>query len=850
MLDAFFIKSFENGSLSPIEQEDFLQQQIVRLQRKIHTKELESTCINIDMISDLQDSIKLCDKATFSTDTANSIKKELTGLFEKASKINNDKQICIHDMICKFQEAMHPILVNYDYTGEFNKICSLIREFPHKTQQMMNFLRIDISALRNKQNNAILEETNENGTISANQISHRINKNDTILADQICYEINRFNNKLQNLPDDNFDSWYWHNEKIKFQKEFKKICRLISKLHTPVAEFERFRLRIIDKVINEVLQQKRLQKDISAKISTFKRNMQIFPGSYNYQTEFDNIRSLIRQVDDKTEQMIEVENMNTNEISMRQEIVDSINARNQLDLEEIKNEYEVIYKKLHIYGLQSVFAEYLDTLYLQKTQSWFEKHVTDRDEPYKIDEEQAAAIVNNHKNLLVKALAGSGKTRTLVAKIVYLVAICKVPESEILAFVFNNKASEEINNRLKEIKVDGQQIITEPLASTFHSFAYANTKHSKILSDQDGKNRSLFIQDIISNIIPQENIYNFFRKEATKIGREQFKSDEDFYKALRARQFVTLDNQKVKSIGEKIICDFLFEHGINYMYEPNVYTSNLVSMTKSSKLDFITKKDFIKPDFLLTDYNIVWEHWAITGNETPDEIKQIDKKGVIGKYSDYKDTMEWKREFYEREWKDPTKKPDNKYAQQVIDWKHFIETNYNENLSREDFEQNIATLLQTYGITPQKLPKEELIRKVWAKQVKRFTSLVVQFIDRTEQEYIQDISDLEEKIKKVPEYSRERRFLDIALQVYIAYREKLANDPIYDMDFNVLMDKVSKDILSDSDAQHNILNKKYILIDEFQDFSKLFLNFINAVKQTNPSLHHQPPHPRKGDNDE
>ena len=747
----------------------------------------------IDELELLEIVIAICEEIKQPSEAIVSYSNELRELFATANNY-----LSINKLMDDFEVAKKNNSEHYAYKSEFNKISSLIKSFQIPTPKMMAFLQTDIAQIE-------------------------IRQKDKILTDVIYKEIKEFDIELQILSEN----------KLYYIERFNKICTLIVQLHTPVEKFENFRHRNITKE----LEQKGLQKAINEKISVFNQNMQRFPGSYDYQMEFDDICELIRRVDNKTEDMLSFANMDTAKVSMRQDIVNQINKCIQLELVAFKSEYESIYNALQVYWLQSVFAKYLDTLYINKTRDWFEKHVTDRGKAYKIDEEQAAAIVDNHKNLLVKALAGSGKTRTLAAKIIYLVAICKVPESEIMAFVFNNNASEEINKRLKEIKVDGKQIITEPLASTFHSFAYANTKHSKILSDQDGKNRSLFIQDIISSIIPKENIYDFFRKEATKIGREQYESAKDFYNALRSRQFSTLDNQKVKSIGEKIICDFLFEHGINYMYEPNVYTSNLISITKSEELDFITQKDCIKPDFLLTDYKIVWEHWAITGNETLDVIREIDKKGVIGKYSDYKDNMEWKRIFYEREWVDPTKAIDNKYAQQVIDWKHFIETNYNENLSREDFEQNIAALLETCGIISQKLPKEELICKVWDRQIKRFTSLVVQFIDRTEQEYMHDISELEEKIKEIPENTRERRFLDIALKVYVAYKDKLAKDPIYDMDFNILMDKASTSISSDSDACNNIVNKNYILIDEFQDFSKLFLNFINAVKQLNPSLH-------------
>ena len=128
---------------------------------------------------------------------------------------------------------------------------------------------------------------------------------------------------------------------------------------------------------------------------------------------------------------------------------------------------------------------------IKKTQEWFKKSVTYRGEPYTIDEEQAAAVVDESLNTIVTARAGSGKTRTIVAKIVYLIAKQKVDPEEIIAFVFNRNAAEEINDRLSEMRVDGETISgSAKIATTFHAFA------RKIVYDIcDGRGRC---QDILA----------------------------------------------------------------------------------------------------------------------------------------------------------------------------------------------------------------------------------------------------------------------------------------------------------------------------------------------------------------
>ena len=94
-----------------------------------------------------------------------------------------------------------------------------------------------------------------------------------------------------------------------------------------------------------------------------------------------------------------------------------------------------------------------------EVQEWFQKSVTYEGGPYEIDYEQAAAVADESLNTIVVARAGSGKTRTLVAKIVYLVAVRSVDPDEIMAFVFNANAAKEINERLSKMRVNGEVVI-------------------------------------------------------------------------------------------------------------------------------------------------------------------------------------------------------------------------------------------------------------------------------------------------------------------------------------------------------------------------------------------------------
>ena len=71
--------------------------------------------------------------------------------------------------------------------------------------------------------------------------------------------------------------------------------------------------------------------------------------------------------------------------------------------------------------------------------------------PTEFDESQKKAILSKFNISLINAGAGSGKTTTILGRIIYLIAEQKVPPDEILVLVFNNSVASEIRTKLKNI---------------------------------------------------------------------------------------------------------------------------------------------------------------------------------------------------------------------------------------------------------------------------------------------------------------------------------------------------------------------------------------------------------------
>src|SRR5580658_4601774 len=85
-----------------------------------------------------------------------------------------------------------------------------------------------------------------------------------------------------------------------------------------------------------------------------------------------------------------------------------------------------------------------------------------------MNRQQQEGIQSADGPVLLLAGAGSGKTRVITHRIVYLIEERGVPADSILAVTFTNKAASEMAERVDRIL--GLSSLAKPLLSTFHSF--------------------------------------------------------------------------------------------------------------------------------------------------------------------------------------------------------------------------------------------------------------------------------------------------------------------------------------------------------------------------------------------
>ena len=82
-------------------------------------------------------------------------------------------------------------------------------------------------------------------------------------------------------------------------------------------------------------------------------------------------------------------------------------------------------------------------------------------------------------------------------------------------------------------------------------------------------------------------------------------------------RFPTLRGEKVRSLSEKYIADYLYTHSLDYQYERAITLDNYT----------------IKPDFWLPTYNIFIEFWGMLDGDNPQYWKSFEWK--TEKYQEY-----------------------------------------------------------------------------------------------------------------------------------------------------------------------------------------------------------------------
>jgi superfamily I DNA/RNA helicase len=102
-------------------------------------------------------------------------------------------------------------------------------------------------------------------------------------------------------------------------------------------------------------------------------------------------------------------------------------------------------------------------------------------EPPELDAAQRQVIEHEGGPLLVLAGPGTGKTTTIVESVVHRVATRGLDPSRLLVLTFSRKAAEELRERIA-LRLD--RTLRQPLAMTFHSYAFALVRREFVLAGE------------------------------------------------------------------------------------------------------------------------------------------------------------------------------------------------------------------------------------------------------------------------------------------------------------------------------------------------------------------------------
>ena len=439
-----------------------------------------------------------------------------------------------------------------------------------------------------------------------------------------------------------------------------------------------------------------------------------------------------------------------------------------------------------------------------------------------LNERQQDAVISDDKRLLVLAGAGSGKTQTLIQKLIYLVADKGVNSTNILAITFTKNATNEMVDRLiisadeaneyelliadkNKSKSEKELIrnsykkknrwIENLTIKTFHSLCYAILRNYGA-NEFDNKFRIISEEkkaedDEFSKHTAPETIFEVFHKTLIELCEDnQYLLDlkryildyiidkihiEKYHQStvpLDGRHFTTLNGEKVWSKSEQYIADWLYRHNIPYQYEPP-----------------LNVKDFeFHPDFFIPDANLYIEHVSKKSYPTKNKEEQFNKgKLLLVKTFEPMTT-------------------DSALFNLTLD--KIVKDRLPEN-----FHKN-----RTLSF------KEELNK--YHEDVKKFLILVIQITDLIKVENT-DLGSILEKSQQDP-HERIRTFYKLALPIIEKYIDYCTNKSY--LDFNDLISKTISLLKNQIDIKHQLQKTfRYILVDEFQDVNNLQVELIKLL---------------------
>lgn len=244
--------------------------------------------------------------------------------------------------------------------------------------------------------------------------------------------------------------------------------------------------------------------------------------------------------------------------------------------------------------------------------------------------EQYNAVLDNSKNILCLACAGSGKSRTLAYKIAYLVSQGANPES-IVAFTFTEKAAESIKRRVAEaLHKFGfpENYIGAMFIGTIDSFC------QKLLGNINASYRQY-------DILDQNGLFLFVMSRLYRIGIKNgvgvFKRITDLTSAWQTANNENIDIEKIRNYDDELytqlskLKESLLSDGyMDFSYAIRMATDELKKITDKMETD-IEKYQYLFVDEY-QDINPIQEEFIKTFSEFLDMLFVVgdDDQSIYG----------------------------------------------------------------------------------------------------------------------------------------------------------------------------------------------------------------------------
>ena len=462
------------------------------------------------------------------------------------------------------------------------------------------------------------------------------------------------------------------------------------------------------------------------------------------------------------------------------------------------NDYIGTIAKLQHFLIQKVIdQEEINVLISGFVQGWAIKHLN-----INLDSQQALAVGEIGGDIRVIARAGSGKTTTLTTRAIFLIKHCKFKPNSLLLLAFNNKAAAEMQKRIEAHLGD-----QSPYVMTFHALAYAlvHPTEAIMMDDGDSKTLSRFVSEVVDQKIRHPITYLRIRSFMLQYFRDEWNArvesgvnleKEEFLRIKRAQPSETLNGEFVKSYGERLIANTLFENDVEYKYEKN----------------FFMQGGPYHPDFTINlpqGGGVILEYFGMTGDK------------------DYDKRSEEKRAFWQKQ----------------QNWKLIERNQWDIHPGdNESFCSGLIKELSALGVKSRKLSEDEIWRRVSKRALTHFDELSKSFIARARKAQLsaEGLRDLIWKYQSSSDV--ERKFLEIQQSIYSTYLDELNKSQVDD--FDGLMQRSIGLVNNGSTVFSRIKGTqvgdlsdlRFIMIDEFQDIAPMFFDLVIGSRQISEDL--------------